>query len=177
MIRQFGKQMASVEGYRLNPCTVWQRILMENLFKSLSIQKGFLEKARDLIVDEEKSLEEAHSERNAIIQRLLDLLRNPERYKRQIIDQPKSVDAAREALSSEALAFRFIPTKGDDVGTKFLAFSKDSLIRFLNQASAPEEIYDAFPNACAKGGILGNRKRSIMLGGKTFAAITFRINF
>lgn len=177
MIRQFDKQMASVEGYRLNPRTVWQRILMENLFKSISIQEGFLEKARDLIVDEEKALEEAHNERNAIIQRVLDLLRNPERYMGQIIDRPPTKEAAQEALASEAVAFRFIPKKEKDAGSKFLAFSRESLRRLLKQAAAGEEILDAFLDACDKKGILNDRSRPVNLGGDTFSAITFRIDF
>lgn len=177
MIRQLDKQMDSAEGYRLKPRTVWQRILMENLFKSISIQEVFLENAHGLIVDEEKALEEARSERRASIQRAMELLQNPDRYKRQLFDRPADKGEAQKAFSDGMLAFRYIPDKGPDAGSKFLAFSKESLVRLLNQAAANEEILDAFLDACEKECILDSRKRSVKLGDNTFSAITFRIDF
>lgn len=74
------------------------------------------------------------------------------------------------------LAFRYSPDKGPDAGSKFLAFTKESLVRFLRQAAAGEEVLDAFLDACDKEGILDDRSRSINLGGDTFSAITFRVD-
>lgn len=122
-------------------------------------------------------MEEARQEQDASIQRAMDLLRNPERYKRQIIDRPPNKIAAQEALSGEAMAFRFTPKKNKDAGKNFLAFSRESLTRLLKQAAAGEEILDAFLDACEKEGILDDRSSSVNLGGDTFSATTFRIDF
>lgn len=125
----------------------------------------------------ESELEEARRERSASIQRAMDFLKDPERYKGQIIDRPATTEAAEEALSDEALAIRFIPVKGPDAKTKYLAFSKDSLTRLLKQTGGSEEIFDAILDECEKENVLDNRNRVIKFGEQTLRLTTFRLDF
>ncbi len=177
MVEQLEKRLHSKNGYRLNPRAVWREILATHFFRGISTQKEFQNAVAQLMGDNEEAMEEARNEQNASIQRAMDLLKDPERYKRQIIDRPTSKDAAREALSGDAVAFRFVPSRGDDAGKKFLAFTKESLLRLMRQAAVGEEYYDAFLKECENNGILDMRKRTVKFGDETFAAVTFRVDF
>lgn len=172
MLQQLDKRMSAKNGYRLDPHKVWREILAKNFFESLDIQ----EEALALIADEEEVLDQARKERDASIQRAMDLLKDPLRYQRQIIDRPASKAEALEALSGEMVAFRFTPKRGEDAGTNLLAFTKASLARLLKQATAGEEVLDAFLDVCEKNGVLDSRKRTIKLGTDTIQAITFLID-
>lgn len=177
MLEQLEKRLYSKKGYHLNPRVVWWEILAKHFFQGISTKEEFQSAAAVLMDDNEEAMEEARNERNESIQRAVDLLKDPGRYKKQIIDRPISKDAAREALSGDAVAFRFIPSRGDDAGKKFLAFTKESLLRLLKQISVGEEYYDAFLNECEKNGILDMRKRTVKFGDETYAVITFQIDF
>lgn len=167
--------ISSRDNYRLDGFSVWQYVLGQ-IFIGVNFQDRVqLEQALHLLDNERERQRIEQQQKELILQKAIELLINPIRYEKEIIERPASKGEAIQKLEKdqEAVAFRYTPSKGNDAGKSFLAFSKNSLCRLLKRVSCDESLWEAFLNQCEKTRILAGRNRSINLGGDTFTAITF----
>ncbi len=164
--------VASPVFYRKLGFEAWRKILLKHLLAVWFPGKH----TEDLFKSVTQRQEEERQKREKILNLAVCFLVNTESYQDQIVSRPSSKEAARKALSSEAVAFWYQPEKGSDKGKRLLAFSQDSLNRLLQPVNFQEEYYDAFIRLCANEGILDKPSRSINLGGETFTAVTFWID-
>ena len=120
---------------------------------------------------------QAEQEREQLISKAIELINTPSRFEREIIDRPDSKAAAVQQMDDEqaAVAFRFRPTKGEDYGMHFLAFTRASLLRLLTRVGCGPELLDALLDAAEKSGLLDQRGRTIKLGKETGQFVTFRV--
>ena len=134
-----------------------------------------LDEALTLLRDTQAKQEQTGLEREQLIAKAIEMIGSSSRFEREIIDRPKSNKEARRLLDKdqEAVAFHFQPTKGDDAGRQFLAFSAESLKRLLKRAGCGEELYDAVLAQTERLGMLDQRNRTISLGQGSFTAVTF----
>ena len=162
--------------YRLSGFAVWRRILAEHMLRVWFPDDAQFKRAIALCQASWQQQESDEQERKELLQRALELVTTPERYADRIMPRrPESKEEAEDKLSDEFFAFIFKPTKGEDAGQHFLAFSRDSLYRLLDTINFAPELHDAFLDVCDKRGVLNSRYRSITLGGKSFHGITFEL--
>ena len=169
-------RMADPGAYRRDPFAEWCETI-ETVFLKISFASNpkLLDEALTLLRDTQARQELAEQEREQLIAKAIDLIGTPSKFARQIIVRPASKEEPRRWLdkSQEALAFHFQPTKGDDAGQQFLAFSAESLKRLLKRAGCGEELYDAVLAQTERLGMLDQRNRTIKLGQGSFTAVTF----
>lgn len=69
---------------------------------------------------------------------------DPSRFADEIIPKPLTCEEATLFLdeNKSALAFRYIPTKGNDKGKQFLIFFNASLLRLFQRDGLKEEWYE-----------------------------------
>lgn len=175
---QWRRKMASPQSYWMDPFVAWQEVLetvfLASIFKN---EQELIKQASQLLTDTQAMREQTEIERTRKIKEALELLSDPSRYEREIVDRPKSKQEARSLLDSEqtAVAFRFSPSKGDDAGLNLLAFSPTSLKRLLRRTGCGDEMYDAVLTKAEQMGLLDQRSRTIRLDKDSFAAVTFNI--
>lgn len=170
------EEMRQPEAYRLDPFRVWQEVLTTHfLYTFAGKDKELRRQARELLADTQAAQAAAEQARAETIRRALALLRDPDRFAREIIDRPDSKAAAVQQLEDEqtAVAFWFDPVKGEDSGMHFLAFTRASLLRLLTRVSCGPELLDALLDAAEKSGLLDQRGRTIKLKNETGQYITF----
>lgn len=169
-------RMADPGAYRRDPFAEWCETI-ETVFLKISFASNpkLLDEALTLLRDTQARQELAEQEREQLIAKAIDLIGTPSKFAREIIDRPASKEEARRLLdkAQEAVAFHFQPTKGDDAGQQFLAFSAESLKRLLKRAGCGEELYDAVLAQTERLGMLDQRNRTIKLGQGSFTAVTF----
>ena len=159
--------------YRLPGLRVWRNILRDTLAELWFSDAKLRIQALALCEDAQEALEAAEKQRADTLARAYELLSHPERYKKWIIDRPASKQVCMDKLSDEAMAFHYIPQKGNDQGVHLLAFSKASLLRLLNTVGLDESLYEAFIDLCKRNGLLHQKKQTINLGSEFFCAVTF----
>lgn len=177
MAEDWREEMRQPEAYRLDPFRVWcDTIISCFLMMHTGKDNEFRQQARELLADTQAAQAAAEQTRTETIGRALALLRDPDRFAREIIDRPDSKAAAVQQLDDEqtAVAFRFRPAKGEDSGMHFLAFTRASLLRLLIRVSCGTELLDALLDAAEKSGLLDQRGRTIKLGKETGQFVTFR---
>ena len=169
-------RMADPGAYRRDPFAEWCETI-ETVFLKISFASNpkLLDEALTLLRDTQAKQEQTGLEREQLIAKAIEMIGSPSRFEREIIDRPKSNKEARRLLDKdqEAVAFHFQPTKGDDAGRQFLAFSAESLKRLLKRAGCGEELYDAVLAQTERLGMLDQRNRTISLGQGSFTAVTF----
>lgn len=153
----------------------WYNTLVRCLIDSLIHDSELHSRAQLLLMTEADRRAEAERQLQILLERGVELVSSPELYIKQIIDRPASKAEAERLLSTDAVAFRFSPTRGEDRGKELLAFSKSSLLRLLQRVSVTEKEYEAMLSECEKAGILGKKNWPINLGGETFNAVTFSL--
>lgn len=164
------KVLADPTAYRTAGFNCWREILLETILSAWGLEQDCLELGTSVVQQEELE----RLKREDALERGLQLLVHTERFQEEIVDRPASKPGALRALSGEAVAFWFVPSKGTDKGQKLLAFSGDSLKRLLRRVNCGEELYDAFIRRCEREGVLDQRNRPITLSGESFTAVTFR---
>lgn len=167
--------VAQPNSYRLNMFALWQEAI-EQVFLDVCCESSPEQRhaARALLRDAQQAQQEAEQAREQAIQRAIELLADPSRFEREIVERPKLNEEARRLLdiNQAAVAFRFAPEKGGDQGKQFLAFSRDSLKRLLKRVNCGEELYHAVLDRAARLGMLDQRSRTIKIGQGSFAAVT-----
>lgn len=130
-----------------------------------------------LFSDSHAQQQKTEEAREKTIARALELIASPDRHEQEIAERPKSKAEAVRIFDEDqdAVAFRFIPTRGDDAGKRLLAFSRESLLRLLGRVSCGETFLEAILARAEKNGLLNKRNRTIRLGTDTYAAITFHL--
>lgn len=164
-----------ISAYRENGFTIWRQLLEEKAIDMWFKNPELHQKAEELLHESELAQQKAEAMRTETIQKAIDLLSSPTRFEREIIERPTTKKDAIEHLNrlQDAVAFWYTPSKGNDEGKCFLAFSKDSLLRLLQRIGFNENLYDTLIVQSEKAGLLNQQNRSIKLGDNTFNAVTF----
>lgn len=167
-------RMSSPYSYNTPVFDKWVNTLKQVILYTLADEDDNLQNLVDDILgkmQEQKLVDE--EDRKQRIQEAIDKIKDTDNYSDKIISRPKTKAIAVDKLSDEAYAFWFVPAKGNDQDRKLLAFSKNSLLRFLKAHGLDEILYELFLKKADSIGILHNKNHSITLSGETFNAITF----
>lgn len=173
---QWRSQMASATAYRIDPFAAWREMLEITFLTILFANEATLfAQALRLLTDTQFRHEQVEQERTQKIKEALELISTPSRYEGEITDRPDSKAAVRQYLDEDqnAVAFRFSPVRGPDIGRVFLAFTRTSLQRLLARVGCGAELLDAVLNAAEKSGLLDQRGRTVKLGKEALPFITF----
>lgn len=171
-------RMHDRRAYRFDRFRVWREVLDETFLMEIAGKDFRLRGiAKMLFSDSHAQQQMAEEAREKTIARALELIASPDRYEQEIAERPKSKAEAVRILDEDQddVAFRFIPTRGDDAGKRLLAFSRESLLRLLGRVSCGETFLEAILARAEKNGLLNKRNRTIRLGTDTYAAITFHL--
>jgi len=172
--QEYAAQMAQPTSYRLSGYTLWREILTDHMCRTWFPIDPLRSRANALREYSQQQQEAQELQRLELLRNAYELLTSPERYADRIIDRPKSKATADDKLLDEAFAFCYDPTKGDQQGHHFLAFSKGSLARLLATVGLGPELFEAFLDVCETNRSLASRDQAITLNGSTFHAITVR---
>ena len=159
--------------YRRNGFMDWQEVLLETCLQTWFPSAEYQSAQKEILADTQRQLEEQDRAVSETLQRGVELLTNPSKYK--TVERPSSRAEWDEAVQDGASAFWYTPQRGDDKGTTFLTFTSETLKRLLSRAGCTEEFYDAFLRRCAGQALLNSKDRTVKLGKDEIAAITFCI--
>lgn len=171
--QSWNESRARPTAYRTNGFLNWHeqllRICLETWFPDAEYQSD-----RTLILsDTQRQQAEQEQAIDEILRRSIDLLTDPSKYSAKIIERPASCAEWEAAVQNGTLAFWYTPQKGGDEGTTFLTFTSKTLKALISRAGCTEDLYDAFLNRCSNQELLDNKNRTINLGKRTIAAVTF----
>nr|WP_302666437.1 hypothetical protein [uncultured Agathobaculum sp.] len=96
---------------------------------------------------------------------------DPSRFADEIIPKPLTCEEATLFLdeNKSALAFRYIPTKGNDKGKQFLIFFNASLLRLFQRDGLKEEWYELGKKQAAEMVLIVKLSKPVKLGSQTFS--------
>ena len=120
--------------------------------------------------DAQASQLRAEAEREETLQKALELLGDQSRFEGEIIQKPDTADEATRLLDDEqeAVAFRHVPTQGNDRGQRFIIFSNTSLLRLLRRAGLDDSLFDVCKKRAVQMSLLVRQSWPVKVGGTNF---------
>lgn len=144
-------------GYLRNPFEEWRDVLHRVFLDSVFSKQGQArETAQTGFQTAQKRQKDAEEEREKILQRALDLVRDQSSYENEIIDKPASRDECKKLLNIDqsAIAFRYVLASGQYEGQHFIVFTDDSLLRLLKRVGMTKELYGPFKARALKAEVM-----------------------
>lgn len=174
-LQAWENRRANPVAYRISGLLDWNEVLLETCLNVWFPDSEYHPDRKKVLADTKQHQEAQERAVSEILQRGLDLLTNPSRYKDDIIERPSSKAEWEDAAQNGTLAFWYTPKRGDDMGNTFLAFTADTLKILLSRAGCTEGYYEAFLRRCSEQTILDKKNRTIKLRKDEITAITFYI--